>query len=220
LYLLVSSYDLTDPSVNGNIQSRLKDVVSMAGAWNQLEHVVRSIALAIASKGNCSSPYGVFQDDPDYYADPEWLVLTVEYTRDSMAALLWEKSCGVYLALTRLSSGNLGYDAVLTRREEASEDNTSCSDALKNAFRQVSTMRRLTKNKEIGAMLVFGERASDNFMAAALRQFLEGQYPNGASVNISQAADLLPVPAFAGSRAMAMTDWRIKEHMRERTEQG
>lgn len=102
--------------------------------------------------------------------------------------------------------GNLGYDAVLTCREAASEDNTSCSDALTNVFRQVGTVRRLAKNEEIGVVLVFGEQTSDNFMATALCQFLEGQYPDGASVNISQAADLLPILAFAGSRAIAMTD--------------
>ena len=79
---------------------------------------------------------------------------------------------GVYLALTRLSLGNLSHDAVLTCREAASEDNTSCSDALKYAFRQVGTVRRLAKNEEIGAVLVFGEQTSDSFMATALCQFL------------------------------------------------
>jgi hypothetical protein len=75
--------------------------VSIAGAWNRLEHVVRSIALrvATASKGNCSNPYGIFQDDPDYCADPERLALAVEYTRDSIAALIWEVSSRVYLVL-------------------------------------------------------------------------------------------------------------------------
>jgi hypothetical protein len=214
-FVVVSSYDLSIPSVKGNIQSGLKDVG--VDGRNRLEHVARSVALTIGIKGNC---FGMFPDDPDYYADPPQLVLSVEYTRDSMATQLWEESCGDVSALRRLSSGKLGYDAVLACREEAGEDDTSCHDALKNAFHQVSTVRRLVKNEDIGAVFVFGERAGDDFMATALREFLEDRYPNGAAVNISQAADLSPDPAFAGSRAMAMTDLRIKGYMRERAEEG
>ena len=97
--VVVSSYDLSIISVRYNIQSGLKEV-SVDGR-NRLEHIGRSIALAITINGNCSDPYGIFPDDPDCYADPEQLVLTVEYTRDSMSALLWEESCGTYSALTR-----------------------------------------------------------------------------------------------------------------------
>jgi hypothetical protein len=200
-FVVVSSYDISIPSVKGNIQSGLKDVG--VDDRNRLEHVARNIALTIGIKGNC---YGMFPDDPDYYADPPQLVLSVKYTRDSMATLLWEESCGVVSALRRLSSGKLGYDAVLGCREEAGGDDTSCRDALKNAFHQVNTVRRLVKNENIGALFVFGEQAGDDFMATALLEFLEEKYPNGASVTISHAAELSPNPAFAGSRAMAMTD--------------
>jgi hypothetical protein len=216
--VVVSSYDLSIPSVKGNVQSGLKEVG--VDGRNRLEHVARSIAVTIGMEGNCSDAYGMFPEDPNYYADPPQLVLTVEYTRDSMATLLWEEDCGYHSALNRLGSGKLGYDAVLECREEAGEDDTSCSDTLKNAFRQVSTVRGLVKNEEIGAVLVFGEQAGDIFMGTALREFLEEKYPNGASVNISHAADLSPNPAFAGSRVMAMTDWRIRDHMRERAEKG
>jgi hypothetical protein len=217
-FVVESSYNLSIPSVKGNIQSSLKDVG--VDSRNRPEHVARSIALTIGMEGNCSDAYGMFPDDLDYYADPPQLVLSVEFMRNSMATLLWEESCGDFSALRRLSSGKLGYNAVLSCREEAGEDDTSCRDVLKNAFHQVSTVRRLVKNEEIGAVFVFGERAGDDFMATALLEFLEGKYPNGASVNISHAADLSPNPAFAVSRAMAMTDWRIKDYVQERTEKG
>lgn len=80
--------------------------------------------------------------------------------------------------------------------------------------------RQRNVQSEIGAVLVFGEQDGDIFMGTALREFLKEKYPNGASVNISHAADLSPNPAFAGSRAMAMTDWRIKDYIRERAEKG
>lgn len=66
---------------------------------------------------------------------------------------------------------------MLTCREEVGENDTSCRAALKAAFRQVSTVRRLAKNEDIGAVFLFGERAGDDFMATALRQFLEEKYP-------------------------------------------
>jgi hypothetical protein len=97
---------------------------------------------------------------------------------------------------------------------------TSFPITLLSAFAHTTAFVFSSMLRSTSAVLVFGERASNNFMATALRQILEGQYPNGASVNVSQAAELSPVPAFAGSQAMAMTDWRMEDHMRERTEQG
>jgi hypothetical protein len=60
----------------------------------------------------------------------------------------------------------------------------------------MGTVRRRTKNEEIGTVLVLWKRASDNFIATVLRQFLEEKYSNG----------VLPNLAFAGSRAIAITD--------------
>lgn len=61
--------------------------------YNRLDHAARHLVLALGAHGNCSEPY-ILPEDPVYYYDPEHVVITTEYTRDSMTAGYWREDCG------------------------------------------------------------------------------------------------------------------------------
>lgn len=201
-----STYNMQ--SLEANVRSGL--IGLDVDGRDRLENVGRSIAMTIGIQGKCT---GTFVQDPDYHEDPAQLVLTVEYTRLSMTAYLWEEHCGDLEVLKLFISAQVGHDATSACRK-AGGDGEGCMEALKDALRQATLATKRSQfrpNEEIGAVLVFGEEADDDFLAVALRDFLEERYRNGASVEINHVRELSPHPAFAGARSMAMADLRMKE---------
>lgn len=174
-------------------------------SYNRLDHIVRHLAPAIGIPGKCSEPYAL-PDDPSYHQDPEQIIVTVEFTRDSLTVGLWREECGVMEMINRLNSAPLGYNAMWTCKGNA-QNKTACDEAFKSALRSVSADSSHEKNEDIGAALAFGECANDEAMLVALRQVLEEQFLNGDSVDLSLVRGFSPDPAFAGSRAMARAVW-------------
>lgn len=204
----VATFTYNMQSLEANVRSSLTRL--NVDGRGRLENVGRSIVMTIGIQGKCT---GTFVQDPDYHEDPAQLVLSAEYTRHSMTAYLWEEHCGDLEVLKPFSSGQVGHDAISACRQ-AGGDGEGCMEALKDALRQATLTPKRSQfrpNEEIGAVLVFGEEADDDFLATALRDFLEERYPNGASVEINHARELSPHPAFAGARSMAMADLRMKE---------
>jgi hypothetical protein len=202
----VSAYDI------GTINHQLaKDDVhaALAGlsvdSYDRLDHVVRQLAPALGIRGKCSEPYTI-PDDPLYRHDPEQVLITVEYTRDSLTAVLWKEECGTMEMTSRLNSAELGYNAMQTCRE-TSEDKTTCEETFKAALRSVSADLSRYEHQGIASVLAIGECAGDEDMLTALRQVLEEQISNGGLVDFSRVREFSPDPAFAGSRAMAKAVW-------------
>lgn len=173
--------------------------------YNPLGHVARQLAPAVGIQGDCSGPF-ILPNDPAYYSDPVQNVFTIEYTRDSMTAGLWNEDCGVMEMAKRLNSAQLGHNAVQTCRESSS-DIARCEEAFESALRSVIEDSHRAKHEEIDAVLVYGERADDNDMLVSLRKVLIEQFPNGGSVDLSRLQSFSPDPTFAGSRAMARAMW-------------
>ena len=171
----------------------------------RLDHTATLLAPALGIRGNCSDPY-ILPEDPAYHEDPDQLVFTIEYTRDSMTAGLWREDCGVMEMTHRLNSAQLGHNAMQACRETA-ENRTICEENFKSALRSVTEDRRRGKHEEVNSVLIFGERADDDSMLVALRQVMGEQFPNGDSVDLSGVRSFSPDPAFAGSRATAQTVW-------------
>lgn len=203
----VAAFDTTLQSAKEDIRSALRDL-GIHGR-DRFDHVVRQVALTIGINGNYS--YGTFQDDLNYHEDSEQLFMSVEYTRHSLAVFLWSEYSGALDADTRLISRELGHDA-MTACRNTSKNEADCHDTLKRGLLHASDVPGHPENEEIRAVLVFGERANDNFLSTAIRQAMEERFPNGASVTIGRAEPLSPDPTFAGSRAMAMADLRMREY--------
>lgn len=208
----VSAYDIGTidrKSAKGNVHTALNALG--VNNYNRLDHVVRQLAPVLGLQGNCSEPY-TLPDDPTYHRDPEQLFFAFEYTRDSLTAGLWSEECDVLEMTSRLNSVQFGHNAMQACRD-AEESRWTCDEELKAALRSVSTDSG-RRERELGAVLLFGESALDEATLVALRQVLEEQFANGDSVDWSSVQGFSRDLAFAGSRAMARADWaaRGSEH--------
>lgn len=216
--IAVAAYDFATIDTT-NALSTLHD---MGIHDSNIRHVGRFIPHALGIQGICvEGGYELIQH-----------FLSVEYTRASMTAFLWEESCGDISALSRVSSARLGHDAMQACRS-TSQNATGCHNELKAAFRQLcKDTSELTACDEdmntegqwvLDAVLVFGEQARDESLINVLREAL-GEwfyyYVDDEPDGLSRIEDLSPDPAFAGSRAMAIAEWRGKEYRRDQTEQG
>jgi len=205
----VSAYDIgtiDHALANHNVHTALIELG--VNSYNRLDHLVRQLAPVLGIQENCSEPY-TLPDDPSYHHDPEQNIITVEYTSDSLTVGLWKEECGVLEMTNRLNSAELGHNAMQHCRETA-EDKTSCEENFKSALRNTSTDPGRDEQQEIGPVWAFGECADDEDMLNTLRQILGEQFLNGDSVDLYSVRDYSPDPAFAGSRAMAKTDWAAR----------
>lgn len=189
---------LTDLGVNGH---------------KRLDHVARQLIPSLGIGGNCSEPY-ILPENPDYYHKPGQILLTIEYTRDSMTAGLWKEECGTIEMTRRWNSAQLGFSAMQTCRESV-EDENLCEETFISALRNVSEDPTRDKHEKIGPVLVFGECADDDAMLNMLHKVLEEQFPNGGSVDLSRVRSFASNPAFAGSRSMAATSWAAMNSQHE-----
>lgn len=74
----------------------------------------------------------------------------------------------------------------------------------------------------LSAVLVFGEQARDKSFTAVLSEALDKwfyYYVDDEPHGLSLIEDLSPVPAFAGSRAMAFAEWQGKGIQLRRVDQ-
>ena len=207
----VSVYDIGTieyKSAKDNVHTALKDLG--VNSHNRLDHVFRQLAPVLGLQGNCSEPY-TLPDDPAYHHDPEQLFFAFEYTRASLTAGLWREECGVLEMTSRLNSVQFGHNAMQSCRD-AEESRWTCDEDLKSALRSVSTTdsSRGERERELGAVLLFGESALDEATLVALRQVLEEQFSNGDAVEWSRVQGFSRDLAFAGSRAMARADWEAR----------
>lgn len=205
----VSAYDIgtiDHQLAKNDIHTALNDL--KVDSYNRLDHIIRHLAPVLGLQGNCSEPY-TLPDDPAYHHDPEQLFFAFEYDRDSLTAGLWREECGVMEMTSPLNSAQFGHNAMQACRD-AEESRWTCDEDLKSALRGVSADSSRGARHELGRVLLFGESALDGATLVALRQVLEEQFPNGDSVDWSRVQDFSQDLAFAGSRAMARTDWTAR----------
>nr|POF04157.1 hypothetical protein CFP56_21912 [Quercus suber] len=212
----VSAYDLL--TIDHDLAQR--DVQSALGSvqvntWQRIEHVVRQLVPALGIQGHCSGPY-TLPEDLTYHADPEQLILSVEYTRLSLTAGLWEEECGDLSQRSGVHANEFGHEARKACRRTSSS--ASCDEAFKAALRDVVRSQRTmdSSDQKIGAVLMMGEQANDNGMMTLLRQVLKEQFSNGDSADLSLVQELAVDPAYVGSRVLALAEWEAKSILREK----
>jgi hypothetical protein len=109
-----------------------------------------------------------------------------------------------------MSSVESGHDNMMARRN-SDEDDESCDTVLQAAFRKLAKESSIrTKEEGIGVVLVFGEKVDDKKFLSVLRQALKDNFAKGSSITPARVQDFSPGLAFAGSRAVAMSDPREK----------
>lgn len=183
-------------------------------SWYGPRRAVRHLMSALQLEGPCNDP-----DDPENDISRPQHILAIEYTRQSMTAVMWGEECGDYWRLSRVSSGEYGHNAVTACRND-NGDVEQCNANLQAAFRKlVRIATNRAKSPALGVVLLFGENADDENFAAVLRKALDDNFSNGASIAPVVMQDFSPDPSFAGSRAMAMFELRHKEWQRELAEE-
>jgi len=174
--------------------------------WNRLDHVARHVVSALDIQGRCSDPY-VLPEDPSYYADPAQLILTVDFTRESLAAAFWDEECGVVSQRRAIHDRELGYGALKECRKTAKDPKT-CEKRFKSSLLEL--LGKPDSKETIGAVLISGEQAKDDSMLALLREALKERFSNGEEVDLSLVSEFAVDPAYAGSRATAWAEWGAK----------
>jgi hypothetical protein len=153
---------------------------------------------------HAADAYGLSGDcSDDLHEDPEKLILTVEYSRAAVTALLLDEDCGVYEWRRAVHSTRLGLDGISDGSEATWSD-------LERLFRQITELPLKSGNgaglKHIGNIVLFGESAGDSRLQNALRNVLGERY--NSFTRTGGAAQ----PAFASARCLAYYSWiRLQE---------
>jgi hypothetical protein len=174
--------------------------------WNRLDHVARQVVPALDIQGRCSDPY-VLPEDPSYHADPAQIILTIDFTRQSLAAAFWDEECGDVSQRRAIHSTILGYDALEECRKTV-DDPKVCSERFTSSLFEL--LGKPNPEEVIGAVLILGEQANDDTMLVLLREALKRRFSNGEAVDFSRVREFTVDPAYAGSRASAWAEWEAK----------
>jgi hypothetical protein len=211
---MVSAHSLEDL---GTASAHVQNTLGAMGieSWYGPRRTIRHLMSALQLEGPCNDPEDLEND----ISRPQH-ILAIEYTRQSMAAVMWGEECGDYWRLSRVSSCEYGHNAVTACRND-NGDVEQCNAKLQAAFRKlVRTATNRAESPALGVVLLFGENADDENFASVLRKALDDNFSNGASISPVNMQDFSPDLAFAGSRAMVMFELRHKKWQRELAEEG
>lgn len=170
------------------------------------EQMIRALNI----EGNCSDDYWFRENLPTPpskgpFASLEYplemLLLVVDYTNDSMTVQLLDEFCEETERTGWFHSDKLGFGNMDPWRS-TSTDTIQCDEALRSGFDAVFNATHYGR-RAINWVLVTGEKADDESMNVALRQFLKERFSNGDNVSISTVKELSPDPTYAMSRATA-----------------
>ena len=156
---------------------------------------------------------GVYYEDSkeDYYDvdDPPQLILTVEYSRAALTAILWIEEVGVFEQCRIRHDLDLGADAIYRCQHSGVDE--SCYEGLAEALRQLVKMPLEDVGydvpSKIGGLVLLGERATDGRLRQILQQVLAEQGVL-TSVETSEYKESSMIdPTFAVARGVAASSW-------------
>ena len=167
--------------------------------------------------GQCNAIEGVDPSESNKQDDPEQLILTVDYSRAAMTALLVYEECSVFEYRRVLHDTQLGADGL-----SGANDLNSPRDLLARALRNVISLPLKDGNGAglawISELVLLGESAEDPLLHDALTEVL-----NERSHDLSAAAWKRSMgsldPLFAASRGLALDCWD-RLTTRDRSERG
>jgi hypothetical protein len=140
----------------------------------------------------------------DHEDEPEQLILTVEYTRAALTALLVVEECGVFEHRRVLHDNGIGADHL-------SHDADRIRSDLVHALRNVTKLPLQDGNGEglaqISNLVLLGESAGDSQLHDALKE-APGEKMSGLSImTVSDGITGIIDPTVAASRGVAQDCW-------------
>lgn len=140
--------------------------------------------------------------------DPAQLILTVDYSRAALTALLVAEECGIFEVRRVLHDTRLGADA-LSRGSDAPGPNRSRGD-LASALREITRLPVEDGNGEevtrVGELVLLGESAGDRRLHDVLKEVL-GEQSGSLVTTASDGRRRMIDPLFAASRGVAQDCW-------------
>lgn len=140
--------------------------------------------------------------------DPVQLILTVDYSRAALTALLVAEECGIFEYGRVLHSTRIGADS-LSRGSDALGFNSSRSD-LASALRDITRLPLEDGNgsevKQISELVLLGESAGDRRLHDVLNEVL-GEQSGNLVTTVSDGRTRIIDPLFAASSGLAQDCW-------------
>ena len=167
--------------------------------------------------GQCNAVGDVDPSESNQQDDPEQLMLTVDYSRAAMTALLVFEECSVFEFRRVLHDTRLGADGL-----SGANDLNTPRDSLAAALRNVISLPLEDGNgaglTQISELVLLGELAEDPLLHDALTEVLsECSHDLSASAWKRSMGSLDPL--FAASRGLALDCWD-RLSTRDRSERG
>ena len=173
-------------------------------------------ARANAIGGHCTN--GVETVDfpnSEQQQEPEQLILTIDYSRAAMTALLVVEECSIFEYRHVLHDTRLGSNELLTREKNDARDRSSPTrrDLLARALRNVTSLLPLEDGNGAGLsrisdLVLLGESAGDRLLRDALTEALsELSYDFPVAAALGKPAVGSFDPLFAASRGVALDCW-------------
>lgn len=162
-------------------------------------------------RGNCKTAIGNEALEINQADDPEQLILTVDYSRAALTALLVAEECGIFEYRRVLHDTNLGADCLSFFRGSDTPgcDNNIHSD-LARAIRGVTDLPLEGGNgaglKPIRELVLLGESADDRLLHDVLNEVL-GEQSGTLITHASERRARVIEPLFAASRGLAQDCW-------------
>ena len=142
--------------------------------------------------------------------DAPQLILTVDYSRAALTAILWLEDAGVFEERRMRHDVDLGGDALYRCHHSRSEE--LCYERLAEALRQVVKMPLEDTGSNVPGMaevlILLGERATDGHLKEALQQVLQEQTGLMSIANPEWEEIGICNPVFAAARGIAEASWQ------------
>ena len=163
--------------------------------------ILAARACGIGGKCGMDTMEETFGEDPR--DDPAQLILTVDYSRAALTALLVAEECGVFEHRRVLHNTSLGADALSGRFNSGRGD-------LAQALRHIISLPLEDGNgaglKQINELVLLGESAGDPGLEVVLKEVLREQFDRlVTSVSDGRAKGVDPL--FAASNGVAQDCW-------------
>lgn len=141
------------------------------------------------------------------------LVLTVDYTRAALTAILYVEEICVFDMLRMQHHVNL--EAAALDACHTSTKNDNCYESLREVLTEIVKMpvdkpASVDVPSHISKLVLLGENATDPRLREILRLVLAGHPVANPWGDDHEQADIMVNPTYAGARGIAMESWGIQ----------
>lgn len=164
---------------------------------------------AAARANGFGACYSYIEDNHCNGEDAAQLVLTVDYSRAALTAMLWIVESGVFEYSRIRHDLDLGADALYECQHSPSDK--PCYEGLAEALRQIVKMPLEAAASNVptmvGSLVLLGEQATDEHLKETLQQVLQEQAVQMSMTRPEWSKDMMIDPLFVAASGVAEASW-------------